>query len=85
MEQRAMIVDHRHANRAASHACTDPDCAARYAEALTLGREWTAELDAAHDANQQARLALAAARHAQVAPLIAQWQAEACNELRRPV
>jgi hypothetical protein len=72
-----MIVDHRHANRAASHACTDPDCAARHAQALTLGREWTAELDAAHDANQQARLALAAARHAQVAPLIGQWQAQA--------
>lgn len=77
------MISHRHASRAVSDACTEHYCQQRLLAGLAVGREWTDELDVAEHANQQTRLTAAARRHAEVAALIPQWQAQVRATLPR--
>jgi hypothetical protein len=71
------VIAHRHATRAASDACPDPDCAARYAAALERGGADIARIDGETTAKLRARKAHSTVAWAAIIGQVPAWQAEA--------
>lgn len=71
------MIAHSHPSRAASHACTDPDCQARLLHAQARGSLELARIDGEKTAREEGRKAAATARWAEIADQMPAWQVQA--------